>query len=102
MEALNKDLFKTFTEEVKGITDSALRADVSEQINVIADVLGSLTKGRLGGGHSKAYYKRKNRYYAEIFAHGASLRYVENPIFKKYLPELHDDIVNLVKKYYEN
>ena len=59
----------------------------AEQLCVIADILGSLTKGKFGFGHSVAYYKTLTKPEAEIFAHGISLMEVDN-IFTNITPEM--------------
>lgn len=87
-------------EKEKNINFSDEIQDAQEKLGVIMDVIGSLTNGRKGGGHTKKYYTTNNGSYAELFAHGASLNYVENDLFKKYLPKLHDDLISIVKKHY--
>lgn len=71
--------------------------DLKEKALAVFDVLGSLTSGMYGGGHSGGYYKRNNAKYAELFAHGSESFFSENSIFKKHMPEVEEEL----KKYFE-
>jgi hypothetical protein len=59
-------------------TRSGSNQDEKEQIGVLADILGSLTKGKYGWGHELKYYNRVGYSEAEIFAHSISLLKVDN------------------------
>jgi hypothetical protein len=61
--------------------------DEINQLSTIADIVGSLTKGRYGFGHAKSYYKTKNMSEMEIFAHGMSLMRTGNK-FSDISPEM--------------
>lgn len=88
--------FKRDTIESRGITLN----DVWESEGVVQDVIGSMTNGKYGGGHSVSYYRNHNGSYKEIMAHASSLKYIPNRFFDKYAPELRDDLINLIDKYY--
>ncbi len=68
-----------------------------EQITVIADILGSLTKGDYGFGHAYRYYRTPSKPEAEIFAHGISLMKVSND-FTDITPEM-KEVVDLMIEY---
>jgi hypothetical protein len=67
----------------------------AEQLCVIADILGSLTKGKYGYGHTVQYYKTSTKPEAEIFAHGISLMKVEND-FATLTPEIKEIIKKMI------
>lgn len=89
-----------YFKRVKDFKTEAERQDFRNMLGVMADTVAAFTKGRKGQGHAKSYW-RGNFPAMEIFAHGASMRYVPNPIFKEYLPDLQKDVIALVKKYYD-
>jgi hypothetical protein len=68
-----------------------------EQLYVIYDILGSLTKGRYGGGHTKSYYNRPTGGQVEIFAHSVSLFKVKND-FESISTEI-ADVIREMKAY---
>lgn len=73
-------------------------AEIGSQVSSFQDVLAALTKGRIGYGHAKAYWKLGNRDAMEIFAHSCeSYAAEENVFFKTILPQLHDDFINVIK-----
>lgn len=71
--------------------------DALEQITVISDILGSLTKGAYGGGHSKTYYKKFNGAEKEIFAHAVSLLKRDN-MYSELTPEI-KQVVDAMKQH---
>jgi len=81
---------ETFTK--RGIT----KEDVYEQIGSTRDAIMSLDI-RYGFGHSKAYFKIPGMQEKEFIAHCFENTYVGNQVFKKYLPELYDEMVNYIK-----
>lgn len=64
-----------------------------EQISVLADILGSLTRGRRGWGHATSYYRTPGMSEAEIFAHSVSFLKKENAFI-----ELHEDLKAVVEE----
>ncbi len=61
--------------------------DAREQLMVIWDIVGSLSRGKYGGGHAKSYFKQAGKPEAEIFAHSTSLLKVKNR-FESLTPEI--------------
>lgn len=61
----------------------------TEQIGILHDTIGGLTKGQYGAGHSKQYYQTGNLSEMEVFAHAITLHKLENefdnisPVMKK-------------------
>lgn len=86
---IHREIMKTIT--------STRNDDLIEQAYVMFDILGSLTKGRFGGGHNKSYYKIPSAPEAEIFAHSVSLLKVPNE-FEKLTPEL-ESVVKKMREY---
>jgi hypothetical protein len=74
--------------------------DTKEHLMVVFDILGSLTKGRFGGGHPKSYYKIAGKSEAEIFAHSVSLLKVKNN-FEEITPEM-KQVIEEMKKFVSN
>lgn len=67
-----------------------------DKIGVVLDIIGSLTMGRFGGGHSVQYYRSNNAAYMELFAHGNTMHFMQNDVAEEYIPE----VVEIVKKYF--
>lgn len=69
-----------------------------EQLAVMNDILGSLTRGRYGWGHPPKYYRTSGMPEAEIFAHSVSLLKVKNdfedvnPDMKKVIEKMKEKI----------
>jgi hypothetical protein len=70
--------------------------DVIEQIGGLMDTLMSINKN-LGYGHSKKYFSDPVMRYHEFMAHAFENRFAGNPIFKKYAPELYNDMIEFIK-----
>jgi SPP1 gp7 family putative phage head morphogenesis protein len=70
----------------------------------IQDVIGALTNGKYGFGHSKTYYKRARNGGAisEFLAHGFENRFVGNPLFKEVYPELYKELNELLNDLIAN
>jgi len=70
----------------------------SENSGKVADTIGALTRGSIGWGHSKSYYKMHGGYGAkvEFFAHAMENKYVGNPYFKELFPEMYDDMIKMI------
>jgi hypothetical protein len=71
-------------------------------IGALKDVFGALTKERIGGGHGKAYYNKKNSQWHEFIAHAYENKFIGNKVFKQLYPKLYDDMVNLVDELNAN
>ena len=70
--------------------------DVIEQICSTMDTIMSLNS-RFGFGHSKEYFKITGMSEKEFIAHCFENTFAENRVFKKYLPELYDDMVKYIE-----
>lgn len=84
---MSPDVFKR-----RGIT----KQDVTEQICSVMDTIMSMNS-MFGYGHTKSYYKTPGMKEAEFLAHCFENAYVGNPVFKKYLPDLYEDMIKYVK-----
>ena len=89
LEELSYRIFTTSkpTFERLGVSKS----DLLEQITSLRDAIMSINP-RYGAGHTAAYFKRPGTREAEFLAHCFENTYIGNPIFKKYLPELYDEM----------
>ena len=72
------------------------KKDVIEQIGSTMDTVMSLNS-RFGYGHSKEYFKISGMSEKEFIAHCFENAYAGNRIFKKYLPELYNEMVEYIK-----
>lgn len=81
---------KTFTR--LGIT----KHDVLEQIGSTRDTIMSLNPN-YGYGHSKAYFKNPGMKETEFLAHAFENAFATNSVFKKYLPDLYNEMIQFVK-----
>jgi len=54
--------------------------DKLEEVTVMTDTLGGLTKGKYGWGHDVAYYKRQNHGHMEVFAHAVTIAKLGNQL----------------------
>ncbi|MDM1550647.1 phage head morphogenesis protein [Empedobacter falsenii] len=71
--------------------------DLMEMVGAVRDTLKSIDI-RIGSGHPDNYFKQKGNSEAEFIAHAFENKYKGNKVFKKYLPELHDEMI----KWLEN
>jgi hypothetical protein len=78
------------------------KADVRESLAIAFDIIGSLTKGQYGGGHSVGYYNRNNGAFAELFAHGNYLYHSENKLIEEKIPEVVKILRNYFKQFYQD
>lgn len=85
--SMSEDVFKRM-----GIT----KYDVIEQIASVQDTIKAINN-RYGWGHSTAYFKRPGAKETEFLAHAFENAFAGNTVFKKYLPELYDDMIAYVK-----
>ena len=81
------------------LTDTELK----EYSGAVADYLCSLSNNQIGWGHGwRDYFRFKSMQYEEFMAHAYENRFVGNPVFKKYFPELYDDLIKLVDELLKN
>ena len=80
-----RNLFKSLDDEI-----------YKENFGATADILGALTKNRVGHGHLNSYYNNIDPQYWEYIAHAFEVKYVGNPILKKYFPVIHDDMIEMM------
>jgi len=64
------------------------------------DTLAALTKGQVGRGHAKDYWKQKGTIYMELFAHLNENFWVGNPVFKELYPELYESGLKFMQNLY--
>lgn len=64
------------------------------QASATSDTLKSLNS-KFGRGHSELYFKQKGFSEAEFIAHMFENKFIGNPIFKKVMPDLYEDMINL-------
>jgi hypothetical protein len=94
IDGKESDIHDSLVEKIKATKDTNDR----EQLGVMLDVLGSLTKGDYGGGHSYSYYQYPSLSEAEVFAHSASLYKAENQ-YSDITDEM-KEVVAEMKKYF--
>jgi len=95
---LVKKNFKEYKELDKKLYNIGYRAyknnnhDLVEMIGAVQDTLKSIDI-RIGSGHSNAYFKQKGNSEAEFIAHAFENKFKGNVVFKKYLPEMYEDMI---------
>ena len=77
-------------------------SEYRQDIGALKDVFGALTKERIGGGHGKAYYNKKNSQWHEFIAHAYENKFLGNKVFKNLYPKLYNDMINLVDELHAN
>jgi len=95
LKGKEQDLESAFWEKYKGSSNKD-----KKQLMVIYEILGSLTKGKFGGGHPKSYYQKAGKSEAEIFAHSVSLLKVKNQ-YEELTPEM-KQIIEEMRKFVSN
>lgn len=73
-------------------------ADQKEQVTALADTVMSLNKA-YGWGHTKRYFNSPGMKEAEFIAHAFENKFIGNSVFKRLMPELYEDMINLVDGY---
>lgn len=73
-----------------------MKHDILENIGATMDTIMSLNPN-YGWGHTKSYFKGYGMKEAEFIAHAFENTFVGNPVFKKYLPDLYDEMVLYIK-----
>lgn len=81
---------ETFTK--RGIT----KADVLEQIGATRDTIKSLVV-KYGAGHSDSYFRMPGTKEAEYIAHAFENAFLGNVVFKKYLPEMYNEMIAYIR-----
>lgn len=79
--------------EKRGIS----KMDVLEQIGSTRDTIMSLNRS-YGYGHTKAYFKDPDKQKAEFIAHAFENKFAGNTVFKKYLPDLYNDMIKYIEE----
>lgn len=72
--------------------------DTIEKMIACYDTLKSLNIN-YGDGHTKAYFMRKGNQEAEFIAHAFENTYAGNDIFKEVMPELYEDMIEMIKYF---
>ncbi|MDK7375668.1 hypothetical protein QP519_08985 [Weeksella virosa] len=98
----HKDLVKKDIEKYKKldqkIHELSFRAcknnnhDLMEMVGAVQDTLKSIDI-RIGSGHSDDYFKQKGNSVAEFIAHAFENKFKGKVVFKKYLPEMYEDMI---------
>jgi hypothetical protein len=73
-----------------------MKHDILENICSTMDTIMSLNPN-YGWGHTKSYFKNYGMKEAEFIAHAFENTFCGNPIFKKYMPDLYDDMILYIK-----
>lgn len=70
--------------------------EMNDQIGALRDTMESLDKylSKNGQMHSKSYWKREGSKEKEFIAHMFENKFIGNKWFKKYLPELYQDMID--------
>lgn len=63
-------------------------AELAATFLAVYDVVGALTRGKEGGGHSVPYYRADNGAAKEVFAHAFAGNLAGNAMLATYFPEL--------------
>ena len=98
-EIINKTSWQSYSNVNKKL-DIKDGKESREMWGDFLDVIGSLTSGKHGWGHSKKYYKSNGGYgaRAEFFAH-AMENYIDgNPYMKELMPKLYEETIDFVKE----
>ena len=91
--------FKSIDKRLIGFQQYAFRRknyDLLEKVGAVRDTIMALNPN-YGIGHTKAYYKKSGNKEAEFIAHAFENTYAGNEVFKKVMPELYEEMINLVK-----
>jgi hypothetical protein len=70
--------------------------DVKEQILGASDALAALTSGKYGWGHKPKYFSTPNNRKHEYIAHAFENYFSGNAVFKKYMPEIYEDMIKYI------
>lgn len=89
----NEKFGNLYASKFKGLS----AADLKEQIGVVNDVIGGLTNGEYGGGHSVDYYETNHGGAREVFAHTVSTYFSGNKVLSHFLPDVHKLMIDYFK-----
>lgn len=89
---------KTLANKYKDKFDGFSEGDLKEFSLAYLDTICALTKGEIGIGHQKSYWRDFGASQAEWFAHAAENYWFGNPIFEAELPELYNQMIDYYKK----
>lgn len=73
------------------------KMDILEQFSGLRDTIMAINPN-YGYGHKKSYFKTGTMRQKEFLAHAFENTFIGNPIFKKYMPELYDQMIQIIKK----
>lgn len=96
----NSDKYRKIEEELFNAHEKAIMSDdydQAEKIGCILDTMKSINI-RFGEGHSDAYFNQKWKKEREFIAHVFEAKFIDNDIFRKYLPELYQEMKDLELK----
>ena len=71
--------------------------DLMEKVGGAHDTIMSLNP-RYGMGHSQSYWKQEGNKEAEFIAHAFENKFAGNEVFKKIMPELYQETIELIEK----
>ena len=92
-----------FENKIKKDFPNMSQLELKENAGAVADYLASVSDCKIGWGHEwSGYFRFKHLQYEEFMAHAYENRFVGNPIFKKYFPDLYDDLIKLVDELLKN
>lgn len=87
IKSMDSDMFTR-----RGIT----KDDVLEQILSTRDTIKALNP-RYGEGHKDSYYRQPGNRQTEFIAHAFENAFAGNAVFKKYLPELYEEMIRFIQ-----
>ena len=94
LEQLGEKIFNTSGDSLKKLGIS--KHDILEQIGCVRDTIKSLVV-KYGCGHSTAYFKRPRMQETEYLAHAFENTFIGNAVFKKYLPDIYQEMIDYIK-----
>lgn len=94
LEQLGEKIFNTSGDSLKKLGIS--KHDVLEQIGCVRDTIKSLVI-KYGCGHSTAYFKKPRMQETEYLAHAFENTFIGNAVFKKYLPDIYQEMIDYIK-----
>lgn len=94
------ELYIQYDSDLKKIYRDAIKKNdhtTAEQSLAALDTLMSLNP-KFGLGHSVSYFNRKGMKEAEFIAHTFENKFIENPVFKKTMPDLYKEMKLTLEK----
>lgn len=71
------------------------RHDLVEKVGACRDTIMALNLD-YGAGHALSYFKKPGNREAEFLAHAFENKFAGNDVFKKYMPELYEDMIKMI------